>query len=190
MVDKTSFVRMLLHVSNVEARQDIQIERWQEELTASGACDASNVVDVKHFVAFCLQGGVGGAATVLGMLSRPQQEDEILATPSEPSKNMLAAINKAGGPNPPSGGDMSSSSWTLSTAVIGEQTPLPSPEDQAGALVVVNSKQYVLGERLGHGAGGSVFAADVHVHVTGDEECESHDPESMALKLVAGVGDA
>eukprot|EP00971_Amphidinium_carterae_P288740 5733373-Amphidinium_carterae.1 len=74
---------------------------------------------------------------------------------------------------------MDTSSWTLSTAVIGEQTPLPSPEDQAGTVVVVDSKQYVLGERLGSGAGGSVFA-----------ESDSHDSDSKALKLVGGGGFA
>eukprot|EP00971_Amphidinium_carterae_P081030 1603263-Amphidinium_carterae.1 len=47
----------------------------------------------------------------------------------------------------------------MSSTVSGEQTPLPSLEAQAGALVVVDSEQYVLGERLGSGAGGSVFAA-------------------------------
>eukprot|EP00971_Amphidinium_carterae_P113788 2254647-Amphidinium_carterae.1 len=44
MVDKSSFVKMLVHVLNVETN-DIQSERWEEELTASGACNASGVVD-------------------------------------------------------------------------------------------------------------------------------------------------
>eukprot|EP00971_Amphidinium_carterae_P156080 3094589-Amphidinium_carterae.1 len=80
---------------------------------------------------------------------------------------MLAATNT--NPSNPSGRDtgwsssagrdMDASSWMLSTAKIGEQFALPSPADQAGAMVVVDSKQYVLGERLGQGAGGSVFAA-------------------------------
>eukprot|EP00971_Amphidinium_carterae_P025773 508612-Amphidinium_carterae.1 len=151
MVDKSSFVKMLLHVLHVEAHVDTETERWEEELTASGACDASGVVDVRRFVTFSQQGGVEGpkivpgAFTALckrlqGMLFK-QQETQRLADPLEPSNEMLAATNnKAGGPNHTSGGDMSSSSWTLSTAVIGGQTPLPSPEDQAGALVVVNSK--------------------------------------------------
>eukprot|EP00971_Amphidinium_carterae_P144408 2862001-Amphidinium_carterae.1 len=86
---------------------------------------------------------------------------------------------------------MSSSSWTLSPAVIGGQIPLPSPEDQAGAVVVVDSKQYVLGERLGRGAGGSVFAATLKREVADVrevtdnvfEDSVSHDPEPMALKL-------
>eukprot|EP00971_Amphidinium_carterae_P191652 3803101-Amphidinium_carterae.1 len=59
-------------------------------------------------------------------------------------------------------------------------------------------KHYVLGERLGHGAGGSVFAAtlmrevaDMHAATAaGKEESDSHDPDSMALKLAGGVGDA
>eukprot|EP00971_Amphidinium_carterae_P218790 4342916-Amphidinium_carterae.1 len=96
MVDKSSFMRMLVHAVKVEAH-DIQSERWEEELTASGACNASGVVDVKHFVAFCLQGGVERAETVQGVLQgqlpRPQQEDERLAAPSEPSNEMLAATN-------------------------------------------------------------------------------------------------
>eukprot|EP00971_Amphidinium_carterae_P269332 5343029-Amphidinium_carterae.1 len=109
MVDKSSFMKMLFHVMNVEAQPDIQTERWEEELIASGACDASGVVDVRHFVSFSQEEGVEGAETVLGLLSRLQQEDKRLAAPSEPpSKNMLA--------NHPAGGDMSSSSWTLSTA--------------------------------------------------------------------------
>eukprot|EP00971_Amphidinium_carterae_P311903 6199851-Amphidinium_carterae.1 len=66
MVDKSSFMKMLLRVLNVEEGTDHQSERWEEELTASGACNAlSGVVDVKHFVAFCLQEGVEGAETVL-----------------------------------------------------------------------------------------------------------------------------
>eukprot|EP00971_Amphidinium_carterae_P220256 4372658-Amphidinium_carterae.1 len=60
MVDKVAFLEMLLHVLNVEAGTDYQIARWEEELTASGACNASGVVDVKHFVAFCQQGGIEG----------------------------------------------------------------------------------------------------------------------------------
>eukprot|EP00971_Amphidinium_carterae_P221934 4405966-Amphidinium_carterae.1 len=91
---------------------------------------------------------------------------------------------------------MDASSWTLSIAKIGEQFALPSPEYKAGAVVVVDSKQYVLGERLGRGAGGSVFAATLKrnlckvadVHSAADEESDSHDPESMALKLVGGGG--
>eukprot|EP00971_Amphidinium_carterae_P132737 2629038-Amphidinium_carterae.1 len=76
---------------------------------------------------------------------------------------------------------------------MGEQAPLPSPEDQAGAVVVMHSKQYVLGERSGRGAGGSVFAATPKraapdLHGAGVED--SHNPESMALKLVGGVGNA
>eukprot|EP00971_Amphidinium_carterae_P123387 2443499-Amphidinium_carterae.1 len=57
--------------------------------------------------------------------------------------------------------------------------------------MVVASKQYVLGEILGRGGGGSVFAATVKSKAgDGDEHCDSHDPESMALKLVGGAGDA
>eukprot|EP00971_Amphidinium_carterae_P120179 2380899-Amphidinium_carterae.1 len=139
-VDKSSFMKILASVLNVEVQLDIQTERWEEELTASGACNASGEVDVTHFVALRLL-GVEGAETVQSVLSRPQQENWRVAGPSGRSNEMLAAVNnKAGGPNHPSGGDMSSSSWTLSTAVIGEQSRLPSPEDQAGALVVVNSK--------------------------------------------------
>eukprot|EP00971_Amphidinium_carterae_P173499 3439280-Amphidinium_carterae.1 len=44
MVDKSSFMNMLVHALNVEAH-DIQSERWEEALTASGACNASGVVD-------------------------------------------------------------------------------------------------------------------------------------------------
>eukprot|EP00971_Amphidinium_carterae_P320603 6372367-Amphidinium_carterae.1 len=73
---------MLVHALNVEAR-DIQSERWEEELTASDACNASGVVDVKHFVAFCLQGGVERAETLVqGVSTRPQHQDERLAAPS------------------------------------------------------------------------------------------------------------
>eukprot|EP00971_Amphidinium_carterae_P252377 5010509-Amphidinium_carterae.1 len=52
MVDKSSFMKMLAHTLNVGTQPDIQTQRWEEELTASGACNASGVVDVKHFVAF------------------------------------------------------------------------------------------------------------------------------------------
>eukprot|EP00971_Amphidinium_carterae_P314762 6256892-Amphidinium_carterae.1 len=62
MVERSSFMQMLAHAMNVEA-PDIQSERWEEELAASGACNASGVVDVKHFVDFCLQGGVERAET-------------------------------------------------------------------------------------------------------------------------------
>eukprot|EP00971_Amphidinium_carterae_P068277 1352139-Amphidinium_carterae.1 len=180
---------MLLHVLNVEAQPDIETDRWEEQLTASGAGNASGVVDIKHFVAFCLQGGIEGAETVLGALSRAQQENERLAGPSEPSNEMLAAINTHPARNP----DRSLTLSSLRTAVIGDQPPLPLPKDQAGALVVVDSKTYVLRERLGSGAGGSVFAASLKceaadVHAAGDDE--SHDPDSMALKLAGGVGDA
>eukprot|EP00971_Amphidinium_carterae_P164541 3262173-Amphidinium_carterae.1 len=80
MVDRSSFMKMLVHALNVEAPD---IERWEEELTASGACNVSGVVDVEHFVAFYLQGGVERAEIVQGGLSRPQQEDERFAVPSE-----------------------------------------------------------------------------------------------------------
>eukprot|EP00971_Amphidinium_carterae_P336009 6472131-Amphidinium_carterae.1 len=62
MVDKSLFMKMLLHVLNVEAQLDIQTERWEEQLTASG--------------------GVKGAETVLGTLARPRQEDERLVATS------------------------------------------------------------------------------------------------------------
>eukprot|EP00971_Amphidinium_carterae_P239823 4761094-Amphidinium_carterae.1 len=60
-------MQMLLRVLNVEAGTDHESERWEEEeeLTASGACSASGVVDVKHFVDFCQQEGIEGAETVL-----------------------------------------------------------------------------------------------------------------------------
>eukprot|EP00971_Amphidinium_carterae_P265591 5268800-Amphidinium_carterae.1 len=215
MVDESLFMKMLLHVLNVEA--DTQTEHWEEEIKASGACNASSVVDVKRFVAFCLQGGaeaacqrsgvvdvkhfvsfclegcIEGAGQVLGVLSRPQQkkEEEGVAAPPEPSNEMLAAI-RAGGPW---NRDKSLSISSLATAVIGKQTHLPSLEDQAGAVVVVGSREYVLGKRLGQGAGGSVFAATLqrevaHAHAAGGEESDGHDPEPMALKLVGGVGNA
>eukprot|EP00971_Amphidinium_carterae_P068121 1348520-Amphidinium_carterae.1 len=65
MVDKSLFMKILLRVLNVEEGTDSQSERWEEELIASGACNASNLVDLKHFVAFCMEGGVEGAETVL-----------------------------------------------------------------------------------------------------------------------------
>eukprot|EP00971_Amphidinium_carterae_P215411 4275343-Amphidinium_carterae.1 len=229
-------MKMLFHVLSVEAQPHIETEGWEQELAAAGACNASGVVDVKHFVAFCQQGGGEGTKIVLGVLSTPQQEDERLAAPSEPAIEMLAAGStelsvsfrvqedessrlavpaepwnevlaatntKPGGPCNPSERDARpiSSLMSMASTLCGEQTPLPSPEDQAGAVVLVDSKRYVLGERLGTGGGGSVFAAtlkrehvDVHeaadVHVAVDEESDSHDPVSMALKLVGGVGNA
>eukprot|EP00971_Amphidinium_carterae_P055023 1084169-Amphidinium_carterae.1 len=44
MVDRSSFMQMLAHALNVESH-GIQNKRWEEELTASGACNASGVVD-------------------------------------------------------------------------------------------------------------------------------------------------
>eukprot|EP00971_Amphidinium_carterae_P314165 6244864-Amphidinium_carterae.1 len=107
---------------------------------AGGSCHRSGMVDVKHFVALSLQRCVARAGKVLGVCSRLQQqeEEERVGGPSEPSNEMLAATNT--NPSNPLGQDTSWSSWTLSTAVIGEQIPLPSPEDQAGAVVVVDSK--------------------------------------------------
>eukprot|EP00971_Amphidinium_carterae_P164258 3256415-Amphidinium_carterae.1 len=199
MVDKGSVMKMLVHVLNLEAPPDIEIEHWAFELAASGACNASgdSVVDMRCFIAFCLlQEHVEGTQTVLGGLPAPEQEDELLTAPSE----MRATINtKPRAPSDPSGGDTISSSWSLSTAeVVGEQPTLPSLEDQAGVVLVVDSKEYVLGERLGHGGGGSVYAATLkreaaHVHAAtaaGDGESDSHDPDSKALKLAGGDGDA
>eukprot|EP00971_Amphidinium_carterae_P259209 5143770-Amphidinium_carterae.1 len=67
MVDKSSFMKMLVHVLNVEAQLDIETECWEEEeeITAFGVRNASGVVDVKHFVAFCLVGGIEGAEGML-----------------------------------------------------------------------------------------------------------------------------
>eukprot|EP00971_Amphidinium_carterae_P260046 5159505-Amphidinium_carterae.1 len=163
MVDKSSFLKMLLHILNVETQPDIPTERWEEaeehELTASGACNASSVVDVNLFVSI-------GRVAILRVLAKSKQEDISLAAtrfvpahsdewqlsaPSEPWNEMLAAAN----PKPARDPDKSLTLSTLPTAVMGEQTPLPLPEDQAGAVVVVDSKQYVLGKRLGRGAGGS-----------------------------------
>eukprot|EP00971_Amphidinium_carterae_P053826 1060083-Amphidinium_carterae.1 len=45
MVDKSSFMKMLLHVLNVEAEMDNHTARWEEILTASAACNVSRVVD-------------------------------------------------------------------------------------------------------------------------------------------------
>eukprot|EP00971_Amphidinium_carterae_P178246 3535831-Amphidinium_carterae.1 len=205
MVDRSSFMKMLLHVLTVEGQRDIQPERWEEELNASGVCDAFGVVDVKHFVSREMWKSIGRVA-ILRVLAKSKFEDSLLATtrfvvshgaewelpaPVKSSNEMLDVTNtKRGGPRNP---DRSLTLSSLQTAVIGEQTPLPLPKDQAGAMVVVDSKHYVLGEKLGHGAGGSVFAATlkreaVDVHARG--ESDSNDPDSMALKLVGGVGDA
>eukprot|EP00971_Amphidinium_carterae_P198399 3937672-Amphidinium_carterae.1 len=100
---------MLLHALNVEAN-DIQSERCEEKLTASGACNAFGMVDVKHFVAFCLQGRIERAETVQGVLSRPQEDYERLAAPSEPLNEMLAARNTK--PSNPLGRDLDWESWT------------------------------------------------------------------------------
>eukprot|EP00971_Amphidinium_carterae_P294880 5855428-Amphidinium_carterae.1 len=60
----------------------------------------------------------------------------------------------------------------------------------------MDSKQYVLGERLGRGAGGLVFAATLKREAAdvpdaaGLQESDSHDPESIALKLVGEVDNA
>eukprot|EP00971_Amphidinium_carterae_P191599 3802037-Amphidinium_carterae.1 len=116
MVDKGSFLKMFAHALKVEAH-DIQSEPWEEKLTASGACNAFGVVDVKQFVEFCLRGGVQRAETMLpGQLLSPQLEDERLAAP-DPSTEMLAATKT--NPSNPLGRDLDWESWTLSTAVIG-----------------------------------------------------------------------
>eukprot|EP00971_Amphidinium_carterae_P143925 2851910-Amphidinium_carterae.1 len=65
MVDKSSFMKMLLHVMNVEAGTDHELAHWEEALTASGACTASGVVNVERFVVFNLALGVEGVETVL-----------------------------------------------------------------------------------------------------------------------------
>eukprot|EP00971_Amphidinium_carterae_P063124 1249240-Amphidinium_carterae.1 len=106
MVEKSSFMQMLVHALHVEAPN---IERWEEELTASGACNAFGVVDVEHFVAFCLQGGVERTETPVqgvlpGQLPRPQQDYERLAAPMEPSNERLAATNTS--PSNPLGRDL------------------------------------------------------------------------------------
>eukprot|EP00971_Amphidinium_carterae_P000057 1249-Amphidinium_carterae.1 len=59
-------MKMLHHILDVEAETDIHTERREEELVASGACNAQGVVDVKHFVAFSLQEGVEEAEPALG----------------------------------------------------------------------------------------------------------------------------
>eukprot|EP00971_Amphidinium_carterae_P160164 3174938-Amphidinium_carterae.1 len=121
MVDKSSFMKMLAHVLNVEAQPDIRMERWEEELTASGACNASGVVDVKNFVAFCMEEGIERAENMLGVLSRPPQQDERVAAPSEPSNERLAATNtKPGSPSNPAGRDGKpiSSPMSMASAVF------------------------------------------------------------------------
>eukprot|EP00971_Amphidinium_carterae_P230565 4575835-Amphidinium_carterae.1 len=155
MVEQSSFVKMLLHILKLEVQPDIQASRWEEELaasrweeeiTASGACNASGVVDVKHFVSREMWKSIGRVA-ILRVLAKSKVEDTLLAAtrfvvshgaewqppaPSEPSRAMRVGINtNQRSPSIPSGGDMSSSDWSLSLAVFGEQIPLPSPEDQA-----------------------------------------------------------
>eukprot|EP00971_Amphidinium_carterae_P168190 3332419-Amphidinium_carterae.3 len=105
MVDKSSFMKMLVHVLNMEP-QDIQSEccNWEKELTASGACNASGVVHVRRFLTFCLLGGVERAETMRGVLSTPHQEDERLAAISEPTNEIVAATNT--NPNNPLGRDL------------------------------------------------------------------------------------
>eukprot|EP00971_Amphidinium_carterae_P011986 236407-Amphidinium_carterae.1 len=158
LVERSSFMQMLAHAMNVEAPD---IDRWEEELTASGACNASGLVDVNRFVAFCLQGGVERAETVLpGQLPRPQEEYEDVGDSftiqegdkREAATSFIASQGKLEGiiRNP----DRSLSFSELATAIIGEQIPPPPLEDKAGVVVVVDSKQYVLGERLGQGGTG------------------------------------
>eukprot|EP00971_Amphidinium_carterae_P105065 2080462-Amphidinium_carterae.1 len=131
MVDRSSFMKMLLHIRNVEAETDIQTDRCEQELTSSGACNASGVVDVKHFVAFCLQVGNEGAETVLNELFTIREGAE-RGTSSAASQGACKGIMR----NP----DRSLTLSELSTAVIGEQIPPPSLEDQAGTVVVADSK--------------------------------------------------
>eukprot|EP00971_Amphidinium_carterae_P103457 2048283-Amphidinium_carterae.1 len=57
---------MLRRILDVEAEPDAQTQRREEELTASGACNARGVVDVKHFVASSLQEGLEEAEPALG----------------------------------------------------------------------------------------------------------------------------
>eukprot|EP00971_Amphidinium_carterae_P205205 4072522-Amphidinium_carterae.1 len=125
MVDKSSFAKMLIHVLNVEfvEARDSQTDRFEEELNASAACNAFGMVDVKHFVD-CLQGGEEGTENMLGTLSRSQQKDGRLAGTSFTASQATPVgiiINP----------DKTLSMSSLSTAVIGEQIPLPSPKDQA-----------------------------------------------------------
>eukprot|EP00971_Amphidinium_carterae_P189151 3755070-Amphidinium_carterae.1 len=153
MVDKSPFLKMLLRVLTVEAGTDYQTARWEEELTASGACNASGVVDVKHFVSREMWKSIGRVA-ILRVLAKSKIEDGLLAATrfvmshgaewpaplEQPTNATLVGNTNQGSPSHPSDGDMSSSSWTLSTAEIGGQIPLPSPKDQAGAVVGVDSK--------------------------------------------------
>eukprot|EP00971_Amphidinium_carterae_P014991 296157-Amphidinium_carterae.1 len=78
MVDKSSFLKMLLHVLNVEAGTDHQIARWEEELTVSGACNTSDMVDVKHFVSREMWKSIGRVA-ILRVLAKSKLEDGLLA---------------------------------------------------------------------------------------------------------------
>eukprot|EP00971_Amphidinium_carterae_P123036 2435898-Amphidinium_carterae.1 len=78
MVDKGSFMKMLRHILDVEAETDIQTERREEELAASGACNARGVVDVKHYVSREMWKSIGRVA-ILRMLAQSKLEDELLA---------------------------------------------------------------------------------------------------------------
>eukprot|EP00971_Amphidinium_carterae_P026548 523755-Amphidinium_carterae.1 len=182
LMDEYSFMKLLLRVLNVEAGTDIHIDGWWMEGVRSSSWNLLRIfdgdhadVDVSKFVSFCMLQGVGGLDGVLGVLYRPQRGDERLAATS----STLLQGAARGVTRSMINIDKSLTLSSLSTAVIGEQTPLPSPEAQAGAVVVVNSKQYVLGEKLGRGAGGSVFAATLEAadaHLVGDEKSDSHDP--------------
>eukprot|EP00971_Amphidinium_carterae_P076934 1519906-Amphidinium_carterae.1 len=68
-----------------------------------------------------------------------------LGSPSNPSgrnaRPISSAMSVASAIFNPSGGDETHLTHSnMSSTVSGEPTPLPSPEDQAGALVVVDSK--------------------------------------------------
>eukprot|EP00971_Amphidinium_carterae_P209093 4148179-Amphidinium_carterae.1 len=78
MVDKGHFMQMLLHILDVEAETDVEMERREEELTASGACNASGLVDVKHYVSREMWKSIGRVA-ILRVLAQSKLENELLA---------------------------------------------------------------------------------------------------------------
>eukprot|EP00971_Amphidinium_carterae_P170695 3382915-Amphidinium_carterae.1 len=171
MLDKDTFMELLATVLSLEF--PYQISEWEKQLIASGALDDAGKVDVQLFV----------------------KASSVSTTPTYPDAIVMPEVGlqsqaPTSGTVPQSAAsqvDVSklSSFGSLDSNV---QFPLPAPEVTVGAVVSVASKRYEVGEKLGHGAGGSVYrasprreAADMCARLS-----QGGGPDSVALKLAGG----
>eukprot|EP00971_Amphidinium_carterae_P093828 1856609-Amphidinium_carterae.1 len=123
-----------------------QISEWEKQLVASGALGDDGKVDVQLFAAAV------STTSAFSSVSTFCSDPSTIVMP-EVGLQSLAPTSSTVSHTAASPADASKISETMTITSGDVQLPLPAPKVTVRAVVSVASKQYEIGEELGHGAG-------------------------------------